>query len=134
MTVEFWKNGNWSEANAIAIGVHLNLLEKPFGVAEEEDIRNGLIAITKTKEFTSLMKNVDKNHIKLSEMLTHYYFKMSGKTEIIASVSAIINDIIFENDEQKKQNLNPNISSITKKLESLGFKDNLLKIWLHRSI
>ncbi len=126
LTVEFWKNGNWSEANAIAIGVHLNLLEKPFGVAEEEDIRNGLIAITKTKEFTSLMKNVDKNHIKLSEMLTHYYFKMSGKTEIIASVSAIINDIIFENDEQKKQNLNPSISSITKKLEPLGFKDNNL--------
>jgi len=124
LVAEFWKNSNWSEANAIAIGVHLNLLEKPFGVAQEDDIRNGLVAISKTDEFVKLMKDVDKNSSLLSEMFSNYYFKMSKKTELIASVTNMINDIIFEKNAQKKQNLNPTIASITKVLQSLGFKDN----------
>ena len=33
LVAEFWVNSKWSKANEIAIGVYLNLLEKPFGDA-----------------------------------------------------------------------------------------------------
>ena len=124
IVIEFWTNSNWSEANAITIGVYLNTLEKDFGAAEEDDFRNGLFAISKTNEFKKLMKNAESNFSIISEKLTNYYFKMSKKTVTNIAVQTIINDIIYENNPEKKQNINPTNESITKQLKDAGFVDN----------
>lgn len=129
LVAEFWTNSKWSEANAIAIGVYLNTLEKDFGAAEEDDYRNGLLAISKTNEFIKLMKDTKTNFKILSEKLTNYYFKMSNKTETSVTVQKIINDIICENDSVKKQNINPTNESITKQLKDAGFVDNSSTIY-----
>ena len=124
LVVEFWTNSKWAEANAIAIGVYLNTLEKDFGAAEEDDFRNGLFAISKTDEFKELMKDAENNFSIISEKLTNYYFKMSSKTVTNIAVQTIINDIIYENNSDKKQNINPTNESITKQLPTAGFVDN----------
>ena len=124
LVAEFWTNSKWSDANAIAIGVYLNTLEKDFGAAEEDDFRNGLFAISKTNEFKELMKDAESNSSIISEKLTNYYFKMSNKTVTTTSVKTIINDIIYENNSDKKQNINPTNESITKQLPTAGFVDN----------
>lgn len=124
LVAEFWTNSKWSEANAIAIGVYLNTLEKDFGAAEEDDFRNGLLAISKTNEFIELMKDTETNFSIISEKLTNYYFKMSNKKETSVAVQRIINDIICENDSDKKQNINPTNESISKQLKDAGFVDN----------
>lgn len=124
LVAEFWTNSKWSEANAIAIGVYLNTLEKDFGAAEEDDFRNGLLAISKTNEFIELMRDTETNFSTISEKLTNYYFKMSNKKETSVAVQRIINDIICEKDSDKKQNINPTNESISKQLKDAGFVDN----------
>ena len=129
LVAEFWVNSKWSKANAIAIGVYLNLLEKPFGAAEQEDVRHALIEISKTDEFKNLMKDAESNFSIISEKLTNYYFKMSKKTVTNIAVQTIINDIIYEDNSVKKQNINPTRESITKQLKDAGFVDNSSTIY-----
>ena len=124
LVIEFWKNSNWSVANAITIGVYLNLLAKSFGEATGEDMKNALSQIMKTEKFKDLMKNVDKNFVTISEMLTNYYIKMSGNDNVTSTVTGMINDLVFAKDKVKQQNANPTNQSIYKALEGLGFVDN----------
>ena len=132
ITMEFWKNQNWTPTNAIAIGVYLNLLEKSNGPATEDDIENALRKISESEEFAKLMEDVDKNHEIISERLLNYYGYMNGVQlkgdDAGATIIKIINSIIFGNDPDKEQNLNPTNDTVLKQMIKQGCTDNDI-IW-----
>ena len=122
------ENENWTPTNAIAIGVYLNLLEKVNGPATEDDIENALRKISESEEFVELMKDVDMNHEIISERLLNYYGYMNGiqlkGDDAGATIIKIINSIIFGNDPDKEQNLNPTNDTVLKQMIKQGYTDN----------
>ena len=108
MTMEFYTNSNWSNAMSVALGVYFNLLTKQNGEASEEDIENGLRKISESDEFVELLKNPNDNFEEISKRLMNYWNMMNGvkKSETV-EIPNIINTIIFSDDTNKIQNINP---------------------------
>ncbi len=124
LTLEFYKNSNWTETNAIALGVYYNLLGKPSAEADSDDIQNALKTIAESSEFKKLLKNPNKNYEILSKKLHDYWEMMLGvKKNKTVDIANIINKIIF-GKTNKSQKLNPTNEEIKKDAVKQGLTDN----------
>jgi hypothetical protein len=123
LVIRFNQNFNWSQENAVSIGVRLNLLEKHFGGAVDDDVENALKEISKSKEFKKLLKNPDENFSIASNKLLSYYTKMIGKKEVNVTINRIIEKIVFGNSN-KFQKLAVTSEDVMKAAVLQGFTDN----------
>lgn len=124
LTLEFYKNSNWSETNAIALGVYYNLLGKPSSEADSDDIQNALKTIAESSEFKELLENPDENYKIISKKLHDYWEMMLNvKKKKTVDIANIINDIIF-GKTNKSQKLNPSNEEIKEDAKKQGLTDS----------